>query len=145
MEIESDFEKLLKDNFDLVDTDSDGYLSPDEVVLLFRGLGQTPSDSKMKLEMFSLTKKTDLTGFKKFYAKCYASPCTEINLLKSFKVFDSADKGKMSASKFRELTTSLGDGLSHAEVDEILKAAKVPLNGTIDLSYFARMLTGGSF
>ena len=138
-------EELFKRNFALVDSDGDGLLSREEVVLLFRGLGQTPTDEKMKRATAKLPDKTDYAGFKDFFASNYAAPLTESEVLRAFTFFDAGKTGHISTTKFRELLTGVGAGcLTHAEVDEILKRAPGHINnGSIDYHNFAKLLTSG--
>ena len=136
-------EDLMRANFDLVDENKDGYLNKDEVVMLFRGLGQTPSDSKMKLAKTELPDLSDFQTFKAFFAKFYEDPATTEEIVKAFTQFDPFKTGKISVAKFRELVTSAADSLSQAEVDELLKLAG--LESAVDIMYadFAKVLALG--
>lgn len=136
-------DQLLRDNFNLVDTDGDGYLSRDEVLLLFRGLGQTPSDTRILLALTKVSEKTDFEAFKTFYALRYREPVTQEQLVDAFALFDPFNTGMIPALKFRELVTSIGDSLTHAEVDEVLKIAGYTGNVDIPYAEFARSLALG--
>jgi len=136
-------DELMKENFDLADSDGDGFLSKEEVVLLFRALGQTVSDSKMKTATSDISDLTDFSSFKLFFTKHYQEPATPEDVMKAFTIFDPKRTGNMSVKKFRELVTSIGDSLTHAEVDEILKVAGIGAEPEFAYSTFARLLALG--
>ena len=137
-------EEVFRDNFDLVDVDRDGYLSRDEVGILFRGLGQTPTDAELEELLEALPEKTDLTAFKQFFITNFKKPLTEEQLVEAFKVFDPTNSGRVTTARFREIVTGLGDALTEAEVDEIIKSARIDPRGSIDYVAFASLITASA-
>ena len=136
-------DEVFRDNFELVDVDRDGLLSREEVGLLFRGLGQTPSDTELEtiLKTLGSGDKTDLATFKQFFIANYKPPLTGEQLIEAFRVFDPTRSGKVTTARFREIVTSLGDALTEDEVDEILKSARIDPRGSIDYVAFATLIT----
>ena len=137
-------EEVFRDNFELVDVDRDGYLSREEVGILYRGLGQTPTDAELGDLLEGVGEKTDLSGFKQFFVTNYKTPLTEEQLIEAFRVFDPTRSGKVTTARFREIVTGLGDALSEAEVEEIIKAARIDPRGSIDYAAFASLITASA-
>jgi calmodulin len=137
-------EEVFRDNFDLVDVDRDGLLSRQEVGILFRGLGQTPTDAELDDLLDELGDKTDLASFKQFFITHYRPPLTEQQLIEAFRVFDPTRSGRVSTARFREIVTGLGDALTEAEVDEIIKSARIDPRGSIDYVAFASLITASA-
>jgi Ca2+-binding EF-hand superfamily protein len=139
-------ESVIRDNFDLVDTDKDGFLSKSECGLLFRGLGQTISDSKLNQLLSAINhERISYAQFKQFYQTNYSDPISEERLIEAFKVFDPTGSGKISAARFRDITTSLGtssgDCLTEPEIEEIFKLAGIDPKGIVDYRKFASLVT----
>jgi calmodulin len=137
-------EEVFRDNFDLVDTDRDGWLSKEEVGILYRGLGQTPTDGELKDLLQEIEEKTELNGFKNFFIKNYKQPLSEEELIEAFRVFDPTNSGRVTTARFREIVTGLGDALTEAEVEEIIKAARIDPRGSIDYVAFASLITSSA-
>ena len=57
---------------------------------------------------------------------------TEKELRAAFDVFDSDHDGVISASELRQVLNSLGEKLTDAEIDDIVKEADQDDDGTID-------------
>ena len=53
-------------------------------------------------------------------------------LMNSFRVFDKQGTGKMFIEDFRQIMTQMGEKLSDAEFDELLKLIKIDQNGEFD-------------
>ena len=136
-------DQLLRDNFSLVDTDGDGFVSRDEVLLLFRGLGQTPRDSVIQSALAKLPERTDFEEFKKFFKTNYREPVGTEQLTAAFAVFDPFKTGFINVSKFRDLVTSIADSLTHAEVDEVLRISGFSEKSEIPYAAFAKSLALG--
>ena len=67
----------------------------------------------------------------------------------AFKVFDRDNSGTISAEELRHVMRSLGESLTHREVDEMIAMADKDASGTIDCKspiafcVFAAALNGG--
>mmetsp|Transcript_51593 Transcript_51593/g.116731 ORF Transcript_51593/g.116731 Transcript_51593/m.116731 type:complete len:166 (-) Transcript_51593:150-647(-) len=134
----------IEDNFKLLDRDADGKLTVQEVGVLFRALGQSPTDE----ELAELLKTVppgghDLHAFELFFTKNYKTPTSQDALLKAFQVFDLEDTGIMNADKFKEMLTSLGEPMPDEEVQAILKEADVDDKGLFDYKTLVKTLCEG--
>lgn len=138
-----EFIESFKDNFDLVDEDKDGHISREEAAVLFRGLGQTPTDADLAEAIRALPAKVSFEDFVKWFGLNYKHPVDEIEIAKAFRVFDLSNSGVLPVSKFRELLGTLGDGMNKDEIEEIIKEVPVDSRGNFDYVMFARKLAEG--
>ena len=141
--VPSEFLEAFRENFDLVDEDKDGCISRDQASLLFRGLGQTPTNSELNEMIIKLPPTITFEDFVNWFGNSYRAPVTETDLTKAFRVFDLSNSGVLPVSKFRELLTNLGDHMSSEEIEEILKEIPVDSRGNFDYVVFARRLAEG--
>mmetsp|Transcript_4384 Transcript_4384/g.6709 ORF Transcript_4384/g.6709 Transcript_4384/m.6709 type:complete len:160 (+) Transcript_4384:64-543(+) len=142
-DIPKDVLEQFKENFDLLDADRDGCLRHDEVSILFRAFGQNPTDQELAQMLESEPKLMDYETFISFFQNNYSPPTGEDVLIQAFHVFDIVEEGKITAEKFREVMTTLGDVLPPNEVEEMLKEARAGADGKFDYREFARHLVEG--
>lgn len=136
--------EAFRENFRLIDGDRDGLLTPTEVGILFRGLGQNPTDEELDKKLALLPPGgVDFDTFVSFFIEQYRQPTSKDVLVQAFQVFDLADSGLMNGEKFKELLQSMGEPLPSNEVDAILKEAEVDAGGFFDYAHLAQVLTDG--
>lgn len=141
--VPDEFLESFKENFDLVDKDKDGVISKEQASLLFRGLGQTPTNSELNELVSKLPQQVSFEEFIHWFGASYKQPVAETDLTRAFRVFDLSNSGVLPVSKFRELLTNLGDHMSNEEIEEILKEIPVDSRGNFDYVVFARRLAEG--
>jgi Ca2+-binding EF-hand superfamily protein len=141
--VPDEFLEAFKENFDLVDDDHDGLITREQASLLFRGLGQTPTNSELNAMVERLPVKASFEDFLKWFGHCYKQPVAESDLVRAFRVFDLSNSGVLPVSKFRELLTNLGDHMTNDEIEEIMKEIPVDSRGNFDYVVFARRLSEG--
>ena len=61
--VPDEFLESFKENFDLVDKDKDGVISKEQASLLFRGLGQTPTNSELNELVSKLPQQVSFEEF----------------------------------------------------------------------------------
>lgn len=136
--------EAVRENFRLIDGDRDGMITPSEAGILFRGLGQNPTDEELDKKLALLPSTgTDFETFVAFFQEQYRQPTSQDVLVQAFQVFDLSDAGVMSAEKFKELLVSMGEPLPPNEVDAILKEANVDGRGLFDYATLAQVLAQG--
>lgn len=138
-----EFIESFRENFDLVDEDKDGQISREEAGVLFRGLGQTPTDADLAEAIRALPFKVSFEDFVNWFGLNYKDPVGEIEIAKAFRVFDLSNSGVLPVSKFRELLGTLGDGMNKDEIEEIIKEIPADSRGNFDYVMFARKLAEG--
>lgn len=75
--------------------------------------------------------------FSGLIASLLAGPSNADEIIAAFKTFDRDGSGTVSVKELKNVLTSLGDRLSEAEVDELLKDAAVA-NGSVKYADFVR-------
>ena len=60
---------------------------------------------------------------------------TDEELRRAFQVFDRDNSGTISTDELRDVLKSIGENLTEAELDEMMRQVDVDGNGTIDCKY----------
>ena len=141
--VPEEFVETFRDNFNLLDDDKDGFITKEATSILFRGLGQTPTDSEMRDLLDSLPDKVSFDTFISWFSQAYRDPHNEAMVAKAFRVFDLSNSGVLPISKFRELISSLGDSMTPEEIEEIIREIPVDSRGNFDYVVLARKLVEG--
>lgn len=134
----------FKEAFALFDKDNSGSISSNELATVMRSLGLSPSES----EVTDLMNEIDVDGnhkieFSEFLAlmsRQLKSNDSEQELLEAFKVFDKNGDGLISAAELKHVLTSIGEKLTDAEVDEMLREVSDG-TGEINIKQFAALLS----
>jgi len=141
--VPEEFLETFQDNFNLIDEDKDGRINRDQAAVLYRGLGQTPTESEMKDLLSTIPQQATFEEFIAWFSESYRDPHTESAISKSFRVFDLSHSGVLPISKFRELLSSLGDSMSPQEIEDIVREIPVDSRGNFDYVVLARKLVEG--
>ncbi len=105
------FNPTIQKMFNLVDTDRDGLLTLEEVVLLFRALGQSPSEKEMttairgllnwhiiffkkKIQFSDFPSAISFDQFCVFFEKNYRAPLHANAIEKALKIHDTTETGE---------------------------------------------------
>ena len=134
----------FKAAFELFDKDRDGAINNKELGTVMRNLGQNPSEEELK----QMIKEIDLDGngvidFNEFLylmVKKMNGNDTEEELLEAFKVFDRDGNGYVTSHELRSVMTSLCEGTTPEEVEEMIKEADIDGDGQIDYQEFVKMM-----
>merc|ERR1712216_573899 len=121
----------------------DGKITKEEAGVLLRALGQNPTDAELQEILDDCPAYLDFNGFMKFFQAKYREPTGADVLIQAFHVFDLLDTGKLSAAKFREVLTSLGEAVSEEDIEAILREAHPDAQGNFDYVELARSLCAG--
>ena len=134
----------FKSAFELFDKDRDGAINNKELGTVMRNLGQNPSEEELK----QMIKEIDLDGngvidFNEFLylmVKKMKGNDTEEELLEAFKVFDRDGNGYVTSHELRNVLTSLCEGTSPEEVEEMIREADIDGDGQVDYQEFVKMM-----
>ena len=134
----------FKAAFELFDRDRDGAINNKELGTIMRNLGQNPSEEELR----EMIKEIDLDGngvidFNEFLylmVKKMNGNDTEEELLEAFKVFDRDGNGYVTSHELRSVMTSLCEGTTPEEVEEMIKEADIDGDGQIDYQEFVKMM-----
>ena len=111
-----------------------------------RSLGQNPTEAEVKQMIADVDENGDGTiDFDEFTVlmqmQMTDTDNTE-NLCAAFKVFDKDGSGSIDRDELHKIMTTLGEPLSDAEVDEMLREADKDRDGTINYQEFVTGLMG---
>lgn len=110
-----------------------------------RSLGQNPSESELTDMINEVDVNSDgLIDFPEFLtmmARKMKDTDLEAEIAEAFKVFDRNGDGKISAAELRHVLTSIGEKLSDADVDQMIREADTNNDGEIDIQEFTQLLT----
>ncbi|XP_055297240.1 calmodulin-like isoform X2 [Sitodiplosis mosellana] len=135
----------FKEAFMLFDKDEDGTITMAELGVVMRSLGQRPSENELR----NMVNEVDINGngtieFNEFLlmmSKKMKVAEGEDELKEAFRVFDKNNDGLISATELRHVMTNLGERLSDAEVDDMIKEADSDNDGFVNYEEFVMILT----
>ncbi|GAM37849.1 calmodulin [Talaromyces pinophilus] len=153
----------FREAFAVFDKDGNGEITAEELKEVMRSLGQNPTEAELQDIVNELD--VDHTGTIDFDGDT-ASPTQHIVILltyqpefltmmihkgkatdeeaelrAAFEVFDQDGSGTISADEMRRVMKSIGEELTDAEIDEMIKEADTDGNGTIDYQEFVHLMT----
>ncbi|KAJ1645557.1 hypothetical protein LPJ64_002847 [Coemansia asiatica] len=136
--------KEFRAAFDEFDKDGNGSISKEELESAMK----TILGDKVEINAEELIKAVDKDGdgeidfveFTTLMAQYYNTSSEEEELREAFKVFDKNGDGFISADELRQVMTSLGERLTDAEVDEMIKEADADGDGKINYEEFVKMM-----
>lgn len=134
----------FKEAFNLFDKDGNGYITNKELGTVMRSLGQNPTEAELQ----DMIEEVDADGngtidFQEFLglmARKMKDAESEEELKEAFRVFDKDQNGLISAAELGHVMTNLGEKLTGAEVDEMVREADVDGDGHINYEEFARVM-----
>ncbi|KAF8657585.1 hypothetical protein AX16_002168, partial [Volvariella volvacea WC 439] len=134
----------FKEAFSLFDKDGDGSITFKELGTVMRSLGQNPTEAELQDMVKEVEAKgrtqVDFPEFLTLMARKMRDTDSEEEILEAFKVFDKGNTGFISATELRHVMTNLGEKLTDAEVDEMLREAGTDDNGEISYADFVKMM-----
>ncbi|ORZ25020.1 hypothetical protein BCR41DRAFT_319669 [Lobosporangium transversale] len=136
----------FKEGFSLFDRKGNGTIEASSLGDLLRALGQNPTQSQVR----DLVAEADPSGSNVIdfdtFLKVLMRPNgfkpagTYQEFINGFKVFDKEGNGHISQGELRYVLTNLGEKLSDAEVDELMKGVEVDKFGKVNYEDFVRMI-----
>lgn len=136
--------KDLQENFGLFDKDSVGTITLEEMIIIFRAMGQTPTETDveaMKKEAdFEENGRTDLQTFIATYGKFRKNPITETEILNAFEELDEKKKGLISGKRLRHLISTCGENLTEEEINKMMKYANPDNEGNVNYKDFVKLM-----
>merc|ERR1719436_1539685 len=110
---------------------------------MLNALGQNPTDGELNVMIESIDTedgRIDFPDFLSLMAKKMKEADTEEELIEAFKVFDKNEDGFISALELRDCMKNLGEKLTDAEVDEMIREADMDGDGHINYDEFVKMM-----
>ncbi|EED17074.1 troponin C, putative [Talaromyces stipitatus ATCC 10500] len=134
----------FREAFAVFDKDGNGEITAEELRDVMRSLGQNPTESELQDIVNELdvdhTGTIDFDEFLTMMVHKGKATDEEAELRAAFDVFDQDGSGTISADEMRRVMKSIGENLTDAEIDEMIREADTDGNGTIDCEFFWIML-----
>ena len=106
----------------MIDTDSDGLISPTDIASMLSNLGVSSSPSSLSSYFTSSTQSSgvNFTQFLTMFGEHLAELDDERVLMEAFECFDEKDVGKIDAEELRFWLSQVGDKMDDREIDRLL-------------------------
>ncbi|KAF9361428.1 hypothetical protein BGX34_007138 [Mortierella sp. NVP85] len=135
-----------REGFSLFDRKGNGTIESSALGDLLRALGQNPTQAQVQ----ALITEADPSGsgiinfdtFLKVLTRPdgFKAAGTKQDFINGFKVFDKEGNGHITVGEMRYVLTNLGEKLTDAEVDELLKGVEVDKSGRVNYTDFVNMI-----
>jgi len=135
--------KDAKEAFRLFDRDNDGKIESTVLAQTIRSLGLSPTNAAVEEIIAELNLEDGLIDFATFLvilAKRMEVQDTQEDIIRAFAVFDKEKSGFVSTSDLRHFLVSIGETLTDAEADEMMRAADPQSSGQIDYQRFVQTM-----
>lgn len=134
----------IKETFSLFDKNGTGTISLDEMAIIIRALGQTPTEAEienMKREADpTRTDRVDYPEFLSIFAKYQKEAISETEILSAFEELDERKKGVISLKRLRHLMATCGENLTDEEIQKMVRLANPDSEGNINYRDFVRVM-----
>eukprot|EP01129_Flabellula_baltica_P015038 TRINITY_DN7412_c0_g1_i1.p2 TRINITY_DN7412_c0_g1~~TRINITY_DN7412_c0_g1_i1.p2 ORF type:complete len:149 (-),score=38.92 TRINITY_DN7412_c0_g1_i1:51-497(-) len=145
MDITDEQRAKFQSAFNLFDENKDGTIDVEQIGVIFRALGQTPTEGDIARIIREVQEESNgLIDFETFFAylqQQMAKAYTEKDIKKAFEVLDFNGDGTIPAADLFHVMTTVGEPLSEDQVEEMFKEAEIDKeNGVITFEDFQRML-----
>eukprot|EP01133_Synstelium_polycarpum_P015305 gene15305-18125_t len=132
--------------FAIFDKDNDGKVIIDSIGDCLRCLGKSPTVAEVEAIKTSHGQRDfGATDLKTIYHNCTSKTPNEQQkeMLDAFKALDKDGNGSIAEAELRQLLTTLGDYLTTAEVEELMKEINVNTDGGINYNKFVEQIITG--
>lgn len=135
----------FKEAFALFDKDAKGVVTKSEFKSMLRTL-KDPAEVQIleMLEKVEGDNDGNSINFEQFFNMIMQeieNPNTKEEIEESFKVFDKAGKGLISAAELRHSLTTVGEELADDEVDEMILEPDIDKDGNVNYKDIVNMMT----
>jgi len=122
--------RQYREAFSLFDKDHDNIIAPQELGIVLRSCGLSPSENDLQKLQQQIGKKIDFDTFVRV-AKNFKENNreTENDIREAFRVFDKDGTGYVSVAELKHAMISLGERLSEEEVDQLIREADIDADG----------------
>ncbi|GBL49753.1 hypothetical protein CAJCM15448_20270 [Candidozyma auris] len=135
--------KTYKDAFALFDKKGTGKIPVEHLGDLLRAVGQNPTLAEIsELQSTIKAPEFDFETYEKIINRPDGFKPLGLpeDYIKGFQVFDKEQTGYIGVGELRYILTSIGEKLTDAEVDELLKGVNVTAEGNVDYVEFVKSI-----
>jgi len=117
----------IKENFALVDTEGTGIIKRDQIEILMRALGYSPSPQEL-----TKYKELDLKTFMEIMPR-KRTLISKDAIRKAMTVLEKHGNGGVSPAMMKHMVTSVGEKLTPKEFDEFLNEIELGNDGNVNI------------
>jgi calmodulin len=134
----------IKETFSLFDKGGVGTISLDEMAIIVRALGQTPTQAELEVMKNEAdpdgTGRVDYPEFLSVFAKYQKEPISEQEIMNSFEELDELKKGIITIKRLRYLMSNCGETLTEEEIQKMIHYANPDHEGNISYRDFVKLM-----
>ena len=117
----------IKETFSLFDKGSVGTISLEEMGIIVRSLGQTPTQAELEIMKNEAdpdgTGRVDYPEFLSVFAKYQKEPISEQEIMSTFQELDEPDNGVITMKRLKHLLCTFGEILTEEEIQKLVHYA----------------------
>ncbi|XP_026318476.1 caltractin-like [Hyposmocoma kahamanoa] len=136
-------EDLLK-AFNLLDHTGEGKIKADDFRVAIKALGYEPTKEELQHMVNEVDKghsgKLSFENFSTAIARKVMSRDSDVDVMKSFRLFDNDDVGLISFENLKRVTQVIGTYLTDEEIEEMIDDADKDYDGYVSVKEFMRMI-----
>jgi len=135
----------LREAFSIFDKDSDGSITPDDVMEVFKLFGQHVPAEKVRHMIregdLDPDANLDFLEFLNLVVRyLYGDHHVELEMTRSFQLFDLSGRGFITASNLQLVMGQLGCVMTVEETDNMMREADIDGDGVLNFDEFRRMM-----
>ncbi|KAJ2777488.1 hypothetical protein H4R18_005132 [Coemansia javaensis] len=134
----------VRDAFAAFDTQGTGRIPAEAFMTIMQSFGHTVTEAEVKPLVSHTPGQPSgveyATLLQTLAKKAQGATNSENEVLEAFQVFDKDNDGLIAVSEFRHIMTRMGNPLTDAEVDEMMREAGVAEGGSLDYRVFTQIM-----
>ncbi|XP_033021531.1 centrin-2-like [Lacerta agilis] len=134
----------MRDAFDLLDADGTGTIDVKDLKVSIRALGFEPTREEIKRIVSEVDKEgSGKIGFDAFYSvmtKKMSETDPKEEILKSFKLFEDPERGKIGFKDLKRVASEIGEKLTDEELQEMITEADLNGDGEVSEQEFLMIM-----
>lgn len=144
-ELSEDVKEEIREAFELFDSANTGFLERRELKIILRALGFEPRKEQLSrmLLQSGITPRTTQIRYEEFFnlmAQIWNERDIQEEMMKAFKLFDVDRTGKISVGNLRTVADQLGEKMTDAELEEMIREADLDKDGFVNSTEFVRIM-----
>eukprot|EP01126_Amoeba_proteus_P050155 TRINITY_DN5904_c0_g1_i2.p1 TRINITY_DN5904_c0_g1~~TRINITY_DN5904_c0_g1_i2.p1 ORF type:complete len:149 (-),score=40.92 TRINITY_DN5904_c0_g1_i2:131-577(-) len=141
-QITEEYREELREAFYMFDKNRDGSISVTELSHVLKNLNQAASDAEINEMIRQVDKDGDgEIDFEEFVSMMANAKCsTDEEMRQAFAVFDADGNGSIDKKELHSVLEQLGEDVDEEQLNEMMKAADINNDGTIDYNEFVKMM-----